>query len=75
MDRWATLNGMNASEQLFRTLLGLGDEWQITELDFDKDSSEVRLRITERLELLLTQCCPDDQSEVSIYDHGREREW
>ena len=66
---------MNTPEKLFHTLLGLGDEWQITELEFDKDSSEVRLRITERPELLLRQHCPDDQGEVGIYDHGREREW
>jgi transposase len=66
---------MNTPEKLFHMLLGLGDEWQITELEFDKDSGEVRLRIAERPDLLLTQHCPDDQGDVGIYDHGREREW
>lgn len=75
MDRRAIFGGMNAPEKLFHTLLGLGDEWQITELEFDKDSSEVRLRITERPDLFLQQSCPDDSGEVSLYDHGREREW
>lgn len=61
MDRRVTLSGMNAPEKLFHTLLGLGENWQITELEFNKDSSEVRLRITERPGLFLTQLWPDDQ--------------
>ena len=56
-------------------LLGLGDEWKITELEFDQESGEVRLRIKERAGLLPKQRCPADEGEVSIYDHGREREW
>ena len=47
MDRPVILGGMNTSEKLFHTLLRLGDDWEITELEFDKDSGEVRLRIHE----------------------------
>ncbi len=66
---------MNAPEKLFHTLLGLGDDWEITELEFVQDSGKVRLRITERTSLLSQQRCPDDGGEVCTYDHGREREW
>jgi transposase len=55
--------------------LGLGDDWEITELEFDKDSGEVRLRIHELPRLLSHQRCPDDGGETDLYDHGREREW
>ena len=51
---------MNTPEKLFHTLLGLGDDWEITELEFDKDSGEVRLRIHELPCLLSQQRCPDD---------------
>jgi len=66
---------MNTPEKLFHTLLGLGNDWKITELEFDKDKSKVRLRIDERSSLLLQQRCPDDEGVVSLYDHGRDREW
>ena len=66
---------MNAPEKLFHTLLGLGDNWEITELEFVQDSGKVRLRITERTSLLSQQRCSDDGGEVCTYDHGREREW
>jgi len=66
---------MNTPEELFHTLLGLGNEWEITELEFDKESGEVRLRIEDRPGLVPKQRCGDDESEVCIYDHGREREW
>ena len=75
MDRHAILGGMNTPEKLFHTLLGLGDDWKITELEFDKDSGEVRLRIHELPRLLSHQRCPDDGGETDLYDHGREREW
>ena len=41
MDRPVIWGGMNTPEKLFHTLLGLGDDWEITELAFDKDSGEV----------------------------------
>ncbi|MDA1088030.1 MAG: ISL3 family transposase [Verrucomicrobia bacterium] len=66
---------MNTPEELFHTLLGLGDEWEITELEFDQESGEVRLRIEDRPGLLSKQRCPTDKGEASLYDHGREREW
>ena len=75
MDRHAILGGMNTPEKLFHTLLGLGDDWEITELEFDKDSGRVRLRIHELACLLSQQRCPDDGDETDLYDHGREREW
>ena len=66
---------MNTPEELFHTLLGLGEEWQITELEFNRTIGEVRLRITDRPGLVLKSRCPDDGGKVTIYDHGREREW
>ena len=66
---------MNTPEELFHTLLGLGEEWQITELEFNRTIGEVRLRITDRPGLVMKSRCPDDGGKVTIYDHGREREW
>ena len=66
---------MNTPEELFHTLLGLGEEWEITELEFDQDIGEVRLRITDRPGLVMKSRCPDDGGDVTVYDHGREREW
>ena len=36
---------MKTPEEFCHTLLGLGDEWEITELEFDKDIGKVRIRI------------------------------
>ena len=36
---------MNTPEEVFHMLLGLGGKWEITELEFDKEFGEVRLRI------------------------------
>lgn len=66
---------MKTPEALFHTLLGLGEEWEITELDFDRGQGEVQLRIADRPNLVMKSRCPDDGAEVGIYDHGREREW
>lgn len=66
---------MNTPEKLFHTLLGLGDEWEIAELEFDRDMGEVRLRIKDRPGLVKRIRCPEDAGEVRAYDHGREREW
>jgi len=65
MDRHVKLGGMNTPEKLFHTLLGLGDDWEITELEFDKVSGEVRLRIHELPSLLSQQRRPDDGGETA----------
>ncbi|MFC1460913.1 ISL3 family transposase [Verrucomicrobiota bacterium] len=66
---------MKTPEELFHMLLGLGGEWEITELEFDKEVGEVRLRIKAVAGLLEKEKCPEDGGGVSPYGHGREREW
>ena len=69
------LVGMNTPEELFHTLLGLGSEWEITELEFDKEIGEVRLRIEATAGLLKKERCAEDDGKVNPYGHGRERQW
>lgn len=66
---------MKTPEELFHMLLGLGGEWEITELEFDKEVGEVRLRIKATAGLLEKEKCPEDGGGVSPYGHGQEREW
>jgi transposase len=66
---------MNTPEELFHTLLGLGGEWEITELNFNKDMGEVHLHIEATDGLLKKEKCMHDGGRVSPYGHGREREW
>lgn len=66
---------MKTPEKLFHTLLGLGNEWEITELRFDQESGEVRIRIEAAEGLSANEKCAEDGGEVTACDHGREREW
>ena len=66
---------MKTPEELFHTLLGLGGEWEITELEFDKELGEVKIKIEETAELVAKERCPEDGGEVGVYDHHRKREW
>lgn len=66
---------MNTPEELFHTLLGLGDEWEIIELEFNKEKGEVHLRVEATEGLLKKEKCMQDGGNVSPYGHGREREW
>ena len=63
-------------EKLFHELLGLGMNWQVTELAYLKGGrGEVRIIIDETGALFESLNCSEDGSSVSLYDHSAKRTW
>ena len=63
-------------EKLFHKLLGLGANWQVTELAYLKGGrGEVRIVIEKTDALFESLNCSEDGSSVSLYDHSAKRTW
>jgi transposase len=61
-------------EKLFHPMLGLGNEWQVTDCRFDEGNG-VFLEIKEAPGLWARLRCPNDNAEVFCYDHTEVMEW
>jgi transposase len=61
-------------EKLFHQMLGLGNEWQVTDCRFDENNG-VFLEIKETPGLWEKLRCPKDDGEVFCYDHTEALEW
>ena len=68
---------MNSPEQLFTQLLGLGDQWVVSEaLYLEGNPGEVALKIEESPQLVSQMhgsCCAE--TSVYCYDHVKKRTW
>ena len=63
-------------EELFHDLLGLGANWQVTELVYLKGGrGEVRIVIEDTDTLIESLSCKEDGSSVRLYDHSAKRAW
>ena len=60
---------------LFHQLLGLGQEWQVSQSRFEAESGTVYLEIEERSGLWLATRCPHDGGAVFCYDHTESLSW
>ena len=61
-------------EKLFHQMLGLGNEWQVTDCRFQENNG-VFLEINETPGLWARLRCPKDGGEVFCYDHTEALEW
>ena len=63
-------------EQLFHELLGLGANWQVTELVYLRGGrGEVRIAIEETDALIESLNDKEDGNSISLYDHSAKRTW
>lgn len=62
-------------EKLFHELLGLGLKWEVSDSQFDRQSSCVVLQIKETQRLWESERCPKDGGLVFSYDHTEELVW
>ena len=63
-------------EKLFHELLGLGANWQVTELVYLKGGrGEVRIVIEDTESLIESLNCKEEGSAVRLYDHSAKRTW
>ena len=63
-------------EKLFHELLGLGEHWYVTQVEYIKGhSSEVRIVIKEKDSLFSQLKCAVEGADVGCYDHGKTRTW
>ena len=63
-------------EKMFHSILALGEEWQIKQVDYVAKESKVLIRVEETPWLWKTESCPHCQAKaVSGYDHAPERRW
>ncbi|MBN1403273.1 MAG: ISL3 family transposase [Opitutales bacterium] len=60
-------------EVLFRQLLGLGEHWFVSSVEYS--TGELRLVIEERPSLVGSLKCAADGAPVSCHDHGEKRIW
>ena len=62
-------------EILFHQLLGLGQEWRVSQSRFDVEGGTVYLEIEETSGLWLATRCPHDGGAVFCYDHTETLSW
>jgi len=62
-------------EEMFRQMLGLGNDWQVASCRFDPETGLVALHIAETAQLWTSYRCPHDQGEAFCYDHTEELVW
>src|SRR5436190_16869094 len=62
-------------EEMFRQMLGLGNDWQVASCRFDPETGLVTLHIAETAQLWTSYRCPHDQREAFCYDHTEELVW
>src|SRR4051794_4399068 len=62
-------------EKLFHELLGLRENWEVKECEFDQEDGIVRLRIAETKGLWETERSPEEGATVTCYDHTEELVW
>jgi transposase len=62
-------------EKLFHQMLGLADQWEVFQCEFDPSEGLVRLHVRETKTFWSSSGCPHDQGEVTCYDHTEELIW
>ncbi len=63
-------------EKGFQKILGLGDGWQVQQVDYVEKASKVLIRIQETAALWASESCPHcNCKSVGGYDHAPERTW
>lgn len=63
-------------EKMFQQILGLGESWRVSAVEYVEKEKEVLIRVEETAELWKTEQCPYcNGSPVSGYDHAPERRW
>jgi transposase len=63
-------------EKVFHQILGLGDAWRVSRVDYVEKSSKVLIRVEDTPALWVTESCPHCASKsVGGYDHAPERSW
>src|SRR3954467_6242834 len=62
-------------EKLFHELLGLGLNWEVTECEYDRESSVVRLAVRETAQFWQVERSPATGAPVTCYDHTEEMTW
>lgn len=61
------------SKEVFESILGLGADWQVSEVTVDEISGVILLDLAQKASAKVT--CPECGGTCAIYDHGRRREW
>jgi transposase len=63
-------------EKVFHQILGLGDAWRVSRVDYVEKSSKVLIRVEDTPALWATESCPHCAAKlVGGYDHAPERSW
>ena len=66
---------MKTPEELFHGLLGLGENWRIKEIKFDRENGEVWIEVEGTEAVAEGQRCPKDNGETEVYDQSYDRQW
>ena len=63
-------------EKVFHQILGLGDAWRVSRVDYVEKASKVLIRVEDTPALWARENCPHCASKsVGGYDHAPERSW
>src|SRR5882724_2533886 len=63
-------------EKVFHQILGLGETWRVSRVDYVEKESKVLIRVEDTPALWATESCPHCAAKsVGGYDHAPERSW
>ena len=63
-------------EKMFQQLLGLGEAWQVTQMNYLEKAQQVEIRVADTPALWRQEKCPPcARANVRGYDHAPERRW
>ncbi len=60
-------------KELYQQILGLSSPWKVTDVELDRASSEIRVKVDHPRGSKF--CCPECKTELPCHDHAEERRW
>ena len=58
-------------KELYQQILGLSSPWKVTDVELDRASSEIRVKVDHPRGSKF--CCPECKTELPCHDHAEER--
>lgn len=63
---------MKTSKELYKKMLGLGGDWEVSLVDLDLKESKVVIHLSHQSK---QGCCSDCEKSAQVYDYSAERKW
>ena len=65
-------SSMKTSKDLYKQMLGLGDDWEVSSVDLDLEQQKVEIHLSHQSK---QGYCSECENLAKVYDYSAERKW